>query len=239
MHWSPLRTYMLRKLSFWARLQTSPEVNIKDLEKRNKHKSMQDKAGTHHARRKVWLLEKLASERPGAMREKQLRYQNAKITANTSFGWWIWTNIEYWVMEGVAMWKAYNRTTFQNVYVISVFLKKNKKSNGLREKVRQNVPIQIVKMILDLAKTKMVNFAYNVLDFYVRRKEYPLKEMAVCNTWWAGNQSPAFCRSQNASNTLSLRDTSHHHRLQGKPFNGYFVVDINICISHHELYIWG
>jgi len=129
------------------------------------------------------LAEKLSAERAkgdqvGATDEQKILALNAKITANSIYGALLMNKDHHqhvsFVPNGFPVCRLVNMSTFKDAEYAG---DKHTEITSQKIIIHQNVPIQISKTILDLAKMKISQFFWDVLDYFIDRDDYQIFQM--------------------------------------------------------------
>ena len=122
--------------------------------------------------------ERSLGDKAGATAEQKILALNAKITANSIYGALLMNKDHHqdvrFVENGFPVCRSVNRPTFKNAeYAGSQYTE----IVSQKSRIRQNVPIQISKTVLDLAKMKISEFFYDVLDYFIEKNDYQIFQM--------------------------------------------------------------
>jgi len=119
--------------------------------------------------------ERAQGDKVGATAEQKILALNAKITANSIYGALLMNKDHHQVVRfvenGFPVCRYVNLPTFKNAEHAG------KKHTEITSQKTQNVPIQISKTVLDLAKMKISEFFYDVLDYFIDRDDYQIFQM--------------------------------------------------------------
>lgn len=122
--------------------------------------------------------ERAQGDKPGASQEQKILSLNAKITANSMYGALLMNKDHHQVVRfvenGFPVCRAVNLPTFKNAEHAG---KDHTEIISQKRIIIQNTPIQISKTVLDLAKMKISEFFWDVLDRYVDRDHYQIFQM--------------------------------------------------------------
>jgi len=122
--------------------------------------------------------ERAQGDKVGATSEQKILSLNAKITANSIYGALLMNKDHHevvrFVENGFSVCRAVNMPTFRNAEHAG---KKHTEIICQKPIICQNVPIQISKNVLDLAKMKISQFFWDVLDRYIDRNDYQIFQM--------------------------------------------------------------
>jgi len=129
------------------------------------------------------LAETLSAQRgkgdkKGATEEDVVLALNAKITANSIYGALLMNKDKHEVISfaehGLPLCKVFNNPAFRDADYVKEDVCEVTMRKGV---ILQDVPIQISKTVLDLAKMKISEFAWDVVDKYIDRDSYQFFQM--------------------------------------------------------------